>query len=142
MSIRLSLIPEDSHNAREHTAEVLGLIEKLYPVPKEDPTFLQCTECKKMTCPDCCGICPIEGCGDTECRKCKTGDAWNPCSWHEKQEDFEGSFESKACTEGIDSTSPMNPLAIELRKAWIDGLEASYLKEEKKGGTPAFWHHK
>jgi hypothetical protein len=107
MTLRLSLFSkesEDNNGLKEMLAELIKDI-KLRPNPKEDTkdlkdtlealfprsdgvvlggetqTFLQCTECKKMTCPNCCGICPIEGCYDTLCRKCKGGDPWSPCAW-------------------------------------------------------------
>jgi hypothetical protein len=142
--IRLVNLPEEKVQERQRTFELKQAIETLYPVSIEEPTFLQCTDCKKMTCPNCCGICPIEGCHDTECRKCKKGDAWNPCSLHEKEgtpNNGVGS-NSKGSSEEISSMSPMSPQALALRQVCLDSLEETYAREEMKGAPPAFWHQK
>jgi hypothetical protein len=31
------------------------------------PTFLRCTECRKLVCPSCCGQCPVTMCKDLRC---------------------------------------------------------------------------
>lgn len=143
MVVRLSILPQDRVEARENTHELKQAIERVDFVGVEEPTFLQCTDCKKMTCPNCCGICPIEGCRDTECRKCKKGDPWNPCSLHETAECPTHRVGSKLneSARGTGST-PMSLEALALRKEWIEKLEEHYAREEMKGAPPAFWHQK
>lgn len=73
----------------KEAAERIQQITAVFPYGREISTFLQCTHsgtgegpgCGKRVCPDCCGMCPIEGCSDIQCRKCKS-DFWAPCDWH------------------------------------------------------------
>ena len=76
--------PENLKVAEDRVLE----ITKVFPYGREAPTFLQCTKddetgCGQMVCPDCCGICPLEYCGDVQCRKCKA-DPWDICDWHDE----------------------------------------------------------
>ncbi|KIV91203.1 hypothetical protein PV10_05767 [Exophiala mesophila] len=76
--------PENLKVAEDRVLE----ITKVFPYGREAPTFLQCTKddetgCGQMVCPDCCGICPLEYCGDVQCRKCKS-DPWDICDWHDE----------------------------------------------------------
>lgn len=48
---------------------------------KELPTFLKCSECEEMVCPECCGECCEEICRLVCCRKCKR-DPWDVCDYH------------------------------------------------------------
>ncbi|KAI9863109.1 MAG: hypothetical protein M1813_003929 [Trichoglossum hirsutum] len=47
------------------------------------PTFLRCTECETLVCPDCCGMCPVKMCQDLKCNKC-CEDPWEKCEWHDE----------------------------------------------------------
>jgi hypothetical protein len=67
---------------REEAYQRIVDISTVFPYGKEAPTFLECTTCRKTVCPDCCGRCPVDACGDLECRKCKSPDPWKECDWH------------------------------------------------------------
>lgn len=73
---------KNNPTGREEAYKRIVDISTVFPYGKEVPTFLECTTCKKLVCPDCCGMCPIEGCEDLECRRCKAPDPWTECSWH------------------------------------------------------------
>ena len=47
----------------------------------DEPTMMDCTECKKKFCPACIGLCPVFPCHDRVCKGCKTN-PWEPCDWH------------------------------------------------------------
>lgn len=56
---------------REAALKDVAAIVHCFPVGKESPTFIQCTHqsgCGRLTCPDCCGVCPDECCQDVQCR--------------------------------------------------------------------------
>lgn len=72
---------KDNARGRDDAMKKVVDITTVFPYGKEAPTFIQCTSCKELVCPDCCGICPHETCGDTQCRRCKT-DPWMECGWH------------------------------------------------------------
>ncbi|KAH0538085.1 hypothetical protein FGG08_005297 [Glutinoglossum americanum] len=50
------------------------------------PTFLKCTECKTIVCPNCCGQCPVKMCKDLRCNKC-CKDPWQRCKWHDDEDE-------------------------------------------------------
>jgi len=91
-AFRAALMALETHQHNQenlqHAMEKVQEISRIFPYGKETPTFIQCTNsvgggsgCGKMVCPDCCGVCPNEACGDTQCRRCKK-DPWVECGWH------------------------------------------------------------
>ena len=73
--------PSDS-DAQENAQAILNEINQLIAVGKDEPTFLECTECHKLVCPECCGVCPVLLCSDRTCVVCNV-DSWMKCNWHE-----------------------------------------------------------
>lgn len=50
--------------------ENIGLIKEIpkwVHIGTDEPTFMGCTECQRVVCPSCCGICPIALCHDRVC---------------------------------------------------------------------------
>ena len=37
-------------------------------VGPDQPTFMECTQCHKKVCPDCCSVCPVFPCHDRLCK--------------------------------------------------------------------------
>ena len=66
------------HRALGH-AEEIGKFRKY---GTELPTFMKCTDCEEMFCPDCCGECADPQCRLVCCRGCKS-DPWVNCDFHE-----------------------------------------------------------
>ena len=57
-------LPEE----KRETAKLLKKIDQWCPEGIDVSTFLQCTECNRRVCPDCCGVCPIFPCHDRICK--------------------------------------------------------------------------
>ena len=57
----------------------------------DNPTFMDCTECKQFVCPKCISICPVEPCCDRLCIGCNPENFWQPCDFHTKA-DIEQAF--------------------------------------------------
>lgn len=58
-------------HVREAALKDVAAIVRCFPMGKESPTFIQCTHesgCGRLTCPDCCGMCPDDCCQDVQCR--------------------------------------------------------------------------
>ncbi|KAI9852462.1 MAG: hypothetical protein M1824_001891 [Vezdaea acicularis] len=69
----------------KHMVTLNKMLDVVY-VGVDPPTFLRCTTqtCRKLVCPECCGICPESViCGDIQCKDCKK-DPWARCDWHEE----------------------------------------------------------
>ena len=60
----LNNLPEE----KRETAKLLKKIDQWCPQGIDIPTSLQCTECYRMVCTNCCGICPIFPCHDLICK--------------------------------------------------------------------------
>lgn len=48
----------------------------------DNQTFMTCTECERLVCPDCISICPVEPCFDRLCKACNPHTFWQPCDYH------------------------------------------------------------
>lgn len=68
----------DNHERANHHMEE---IEKMGPYGRELPTFMKCTDCEEVVCPECCGECADAVCKLIVCRDCKR-DPWVNCDWH------------------------------------------------------------
>lgn len=143
------VIPESKvrTSPREQTKDLKDALDSIRPVSRgkvlggEAQTFLECSECKKMTCPACCGVCPVTECCKTLCRKCKRGDPWGPCRVHNKTYS-RSSEESRPSTDEGRSMSPLSPSAQALRLQWLADLDERYAEDEKMGKPRAFWQRR
>ena len=41
------------------------------PVGNDEPVFMRCNGCKRLVCPMCCSVCPVDLCQDLLCRVCQ-----------------------------------------------------------------------
>lgn len=46
----------------------LDRIQRWIHVSLDETTFLMCTECNSLVCPNCCGLCPHPICRDLTCK--------------------------------------------------------------------------
>jgi len=58
-----SSLPHERVVASRLIKEIVGIVK----AGIDQPTFLQCTDCKKMVCPRCIGVCPVYPCHDHVC---------------------------------------------------------------------------
>lgn len=75
----------DNHTgeAQKRASKIKTEIERFFPSGgREMPTFLKCSDCERMVCPECCGECEDEICRLVCCRTCKR-DPWGSCDFHE-----------------------------------------------------------
>ena len=68
----------------QECADSARTISKYY-TPRDESTFLECTECRKSVCPSCIGICPIYPCRDQQCKECKP-DQGAMCDFHDEED--------------------------------------------------------
>lgn len=47
-------------------------MERLITISLDEATFVMCTECNRLICPSCCGLCPDPICRDLTCKVCFT----------------------------------------------------------------------
>ncbi|KAK0507411.1 hypothetical protein JMJ35_010449 [Cladonia borealis] len=67
----VNYLPEE----KRETAKLLKRIDQWCPLGVDTPTSLQCTECYRRICPNCCGVCPIFPCHDRICKVFLIGSA-------------------------------------------------------------------
>ncbi|KAL8740966.1 MAG: hypothetical protein Q9190_006379 [Brigantiaea leucoxantha] len=87
-TLLVQMAPEEFTKGQEMQAkDLFQSITEWSTHPPDLATFMECTECHKLVCPDCIGICPVDLCHNRLCRVCRPnskGEAnWDPCIWHE-----------------------------------------------------------
>ena len=62
----------DMNNPTSETTEVIKLATDIDnwvgKTGVDEPTFMRCSECNAMVCPNCCSVCPIRSCQDRMCK--------------------------------------------------------------------------
>ena len=69
-------------------------------VGEDNQTFLTCSECERLVCPECISICPVEPCYDRLCKDCNHQNFWQPCLFH-TDTDIEWSLKRQQDRMGI-----------------------------------------
>ncbi|KAL8813421.1 MAG: hypothetical protein Q9200_000272 [Gallowayella weberi] len=59
-------------SGKEFAFEIVRTISQTCVVPADVSTFLRCSECSRMTCPECIGICPERHCQIMTCKPKQT----------------------------------------------------------------------
>lgn len=81
----LTMSSADSSPVQKAQASVLAKeITTWTKTAQEYQTFMTCTGCERLVCPECTGICPIEPCYDRLCKDCNPQNFWQPCDYHSK----------------------------------------------------------
>lgn len=62
----------DNPQSKELASEAGALIRTSSNFEEEGSTFLMCSDCGKLACPDCIGLCPDALCGSQVCKVCST----------------------------------------------------------------------
>ncbi|KAE8415871.1 hypothetical protein BDV36DRAFT_261658 [Aspergillus pseudocaelatus] len=76
---------ESKPGKSDNATQILQIIEGLGSHVKDMSTFSLCSEpggCGRRVCPNCCGRCPSELCGNIQCMECKPN-PWELCDWHD-----------------------------------------------------------
>ena len=50
---------------------------------RDESTFLECEDCRKVVCPNCSGICPNSICQSKCCIEC-VPEPFSECFWHDE----------------------------------------------------------
>ena len=82
----------------ETIKKLLAEIKDWIPSGLDESTFMECTECHRLVCPECCSVCPHPFCGDRMCnvsrvlrrvlasanpnKDCNQNKPWALCSLH------------------------------------------------------------
>ncbi|KZF20901.1 hypothetical protein L228DRAFT_270166 [Xylona heveae TC161] len=83
-SYAIALGNRTSVEVKDNAHSIIEAIRMYNPTGTDNPTFLRCTTegCRRLVCPECCGICPNQLlCQDLQCVRCKP-DPWVECDWH------------------------------------------------------------
>ncbi|KAL8799792.1 MAG: hypothetical protein Q9182_005624 [Xanthomendoza sp. 2 TL-2023] len=68
-------------SGREFAFEIVRTVSQACVVPADVSTFLRCSECSRMICPECIGVCPERHC---QVMTCKVSPVfYRLCDWYE-----------------------------------------------------------